>query len=105
MSPNAQGLMIYIRVLGNASGHALKEMIVDTFTLEMMFHMDITPGPVIWYDLRKFLQQRNVLLTVQERHRAVFTVANNIFDDPDEKNRTLLDSPSTHIQKCTSGRP
>lgn len=79
-----------IRYFWNAPGPAVKDPFAETFTPQMMFDLYISRYPVIWNSFRKFHNQINIPLAVQERRRSVFTLFNSIFYYLD-KNRIALE--------------
>lgn len=89
MSHRARGLVMSVSSVTDTAGTELLSELQDILTPEILFHQVVSPWPNIWTELRKFLAQRFVLLFVHERHRAVLTLAINIFADAEEKKLAL----------------
>lgn len=74
-----------VRFVGNQTGDEFKAILVDLLSPDAIFNPDVAAHPNIWAELRNLLVHRNVKVSVHERRRSAYTIANSLYDDAEEK--------------------
>lgn len=94
MNDTTRGIVISLGTVGTETGDALRELITDLLSPEVLLNKGTAQFPSLWPDIRKFLVGRGTTLRVHNCHHAIYTIANTI-SASEEENQT-----ATELARC-----
>ena len=68
------------------SGPQVKEAAAETFAPATLFHSDVVALPSFYREFRRFLDRYGASLTQHSSHRAIMTIATDLYEDQEDVN-------------------
>lgn len=81
----ARRIVMLLSGIVSETGENFCTLISESISPTILFNRAVAPFPSFWTELRKLPVTRGITLRAHQRHRAIYTVANNIFLNKEEK--------------------
>lgn len=85
MNETARGRIMVFRCVEKKREEELRARIEEDLSPEMMFNCGTALFPSLWTYMKTFLGDRGAQIRIQQRNQTVFTIANTICTEPENK--------------------
>lgn len=86
LSPTQVGFVVSLRAISSdLSGDVLKQQISEMFPPAQLFSKEIADMPMVWIELRNFLDARGVGLQQHSSRRVILTLAHGLYTDAEDQ--------------------